>query len=178
VKRRKTSRVKRELGDPFPTELAPEEKTWVNTGGTDSAAPMQLNFNQQINFFGEIQGFDNLDKLSPDVKSAAIQYLEREQSARLNYVTNEQRNSHVLQQKGQLFSAKIQSQSMLLACALFAFSLAVAAYLLTQGQKSAAIALILGEIAIAVCAVVYGQRVDKRKRTSEPDGNQADDSDK
>lgn len=60
---------------------------------------MQLN--QQINFFGEIQGFDNLDKLSPEVREAALAYLSSEQSARHHFVFTEQNNAHLLQCNGQ-----------------------------------------------------------------------------
>lgn len=125
---------------------------------------MQLNFNQQINFFGEIQGFDNLENLSEEVRGSAIQYLEREQSARLQYVASDQRNSHILQQKGQQFSTSVQVYSMALASVVFLSSLIIAAYLLTHGQTAAAVALVFAEIATVVGALIFGHKVQKREK--------------
>ncbi|MEO5713596.1 MAG: hypothetical protein ABIT37_08900 [Luteolibacter sp.] len=148
----------------FPPESTPEETIWESSGAADAAAaPMQLNFNQQINFFGEIQGFDNLEKLSPETRTAALQYLEKEQAARHQYVSMDQRHQQSLQTKGQTIAAKIQSQAMILACSVFVVTLVIAAFLLLNGQTGAAIGLVFGEAAVAVGMVVYGNSISGKK---------------
>ena len=162
TKRKKTTPgPKREIGAVFPSEItSPEEDAWTNTADSakDHKVLLTYNHNQQINFFGELQGFDNLEKLSPEMRTAAVQYLEREQSSRLQYVALGQRNTHTLQQKGQQISAKIQTQAMALACLVFIVTLIVAAYLLTNGQTVVAITILLGEVGGAAGLVVYGNR--------------------
>lgn len=161
--------MRRDPGSLFPSDSTPEEVAWTESAAGPEAPPMQLNFNQQINFFGEIQGFDNLEKLSLETRTAALQYLEKEQSARHQYVSVDQRHQHSLQTKGQTIAGTIQSQAMILACAVFVVTIIVAAFLLLHGQTAAAVGLVLGEASLAVGAVIYGNSLSRKKpKVSEP----------
>lgn len=176
MKRKKTTPVHREPGSLFPEDRTPEEVTWTRDTSSQAQPPLQVSFNQQINFFGEIQGFDNLEKLSPETRSAALAYLEREQSARHQYVSVDQRHQHSIQVKGQQVSARISTLAMIVAAGVFIVTLILATILLLNGKGAAGFALILLEAATAVGMVVYGNRLERKKGNSQPPGDDPDKS--
>lgn len=145
---------------PLADRRADEE--WSSSGTYQSGeAPdsgYQLNFNQQINFFGEIQGFDNLDKLSPEVRAAALDYLREEQKERHAYVMNEQSHRHRMDERFQSDSSKIQWRAMVTAATVFVVSLVICAALLHAGHGAAGIGIIVAELTTAVGLIIYGKR--------------------
>ncbi len=139
-----------------PLEVVP--KTITGNQSQDGGIHLSVNNQNTINVFGHVQGFDQLEQLSPDVRAAALQYLEREQGARLQYVAIEQRNEHNLAEKGQAGGFKIQAQAIVVSSAVFVATLVICAYMAIHGQTGLGIGIVLGEAAAAVALVVYGEK--------------------
>ncbi len=137
--------------------------------GNEASQPT-IQFNQQINLFGDIVGFKELEDVSPEIRNAALEYLHREQIARHQWVNREQNQSHAVETKNLDNERHLLAWGQLLGVAVFLAILGFAGWMFTIGQGAVGVATIIGEAAAAVSLVIWAKNEKRRSGSKEKKG--------
>lgn len=141
--------------------------TWPK--GKEASQP-RFQFNQQINLFGDIVGFKELEDVSPEIQKAALEYLHREQVARHQWVGREQTQKHAADKINSENENRLLAWGQLLGVAVFLAILGFAGWMFTIGQGAVGVATIIGEAAAAVGLVIWAKN-EKRRNSSKPENS-------
>lgn len=136
-----------------------QEPIWQT--GREASQPT-IQFNQQINLFGDIVGFKELEDVSPEIRKAALEYLHREQVARHQWVSREQNQSHMVEKDNLDNDRRLLAWGQLLGVGVFLAILGFAGWMFTIGQGAVGVATIIGEAAAAVSLVIWAKNEKRR----------------